>query len=434
MSRLMHWVRVSPVAATSTFLLYAAIVCFLVSPRFRRWVGTIFVTPLPSTHAYSGALDAYRGLAAMLVAFSHLVFFCYPVFWASKDVSPYVISYGGNKAVPVFVMLSGFLIYRSVRKVANIAGLRDYLKRRFLRIYPLYFVTALAGVLTGVVLFNPTSVLAEIFMFRCLSPTRISNPPTWSLYVEVCFYLLLPVYVLAAGRRVFPVTVALFVVFLFADSAAPKGYDGNTRGELYLWKFFLVGIIVSHAADWLNGACRKAWLKESLGAALFLGGAALLVVDCSGNDWVAQLGLVPKHFAGYTIGLALGFSLVMVGTLASGGIARAVGVWPLRFLGTISYSVYLVHPFYILAGFPNFRFPQVGTVQIGFEAYGVAPWWYAFFVFFPGLILWSAVTYALIERPFQKLRPKEEGATSDHGDQPQPLTVSDSPQVVRRAA
>src|SRR3954470_3936676 len=109
MAALEHWCKVCPVATASTVAFYASVVLLLYGP-YRRWIGNLFAAPVPSSRAYSGALDAYRGLAASMVAFAHFVFWCYPVFWASKDVYPYLISYGGNKAVAVFVMLSGFLV------------------------------------------------------------------------------------------------------------------------------------------------------------------------------------------------------------------------------------------------------------------------------------------------------------------------------------
>jgi peptidoglycan/LPS O-acetylase OafA/YrhL len=399
MSVFQTYCRLAPVATISTLLFVGAVLLALVNRRYREWVTARLAPALPSTHAYSGALDSYRGIAASLVAIAHMVFWCYPVFWLSLHRLPYLISYGGNKAVPVFVMLSGFLIFRSVRKVASLQDLRDYARRRFLRIFPLYFVTALVGLAVGQVALSVPTVLAELFMLRSLSFPTFINPPAWSLYVEVCFYVALPLFVVATGRWVIWASVGAFFVLLLADPVGPR--------ELHLWKFFCVGIVVSHLAELLAHLPKRRILREAVGFALVALGVALLYYDFHGHDWFGDLGIVAKNSAGYTVGLACGFGLVMLGTLSSEVVSRAAGVWPLRVVGTISYSLFLIHPFYLLANFPQLVFAGVGQAQPFFEAYGMAPWWYGFFLFFPGLLLWSAVSYVVIERRFQMMRPRQ---------------------------
>jgi peptidoglycan/LPS O-acetylase OafA/YrhL len=418
MSVFQTYCRLTPVATISTLLFFGALLLALFSRRYHAWITPRLAPALPSTHAYSGALDSYRGIAAGLVAFAHMAFWCYPLFWASKDCFPYLISYGGNKAVPVFVMLSGFLIFRSVRKIGSIQDLQDYARRRFLRIFPLYFVVALIGLAVGQVALSVPTVVAELLMLRSLSFPTFINPPAWSLYVEVSFYVALPIFVIATGRWVLWASVGAFVALLFADPAGPR--------ELHLWKFFFVGIVVSHLADVLAARPQRRLFREVVGVALFAAGAALLYYDFHGHDWFGDLGIVAKNSAGYTVGLACGFGLVMIGTLGSQIVSRLAGIWPLRVVGTISYSLFLIHPFYLLANFPQLVFARVGAAQPFFEPYGVAPWWYGFFLFFPGLLLWSAVSYIAIERPFQMMRPQRA--------QPREEAPKEEAVVMRRAA
>jgi len=413
------------VATISTVALYLAVAVVLLVPALRRRVAGLFVTPLPSTHAYSGALDSYRGLAAVMVAFAHIVFFCYPVFWASKDCYPYLISYGGNKAVPVFVMLSGFLIYRSVRKVETVADLKDYACRRFLRIYPLYFATTLAVFAVGQMTLKPRTLIPELFMFRTVGFPTFGNPPTWSLYVEVCFYVFLPVFVLTAGRRTGWASAIAFAALTAADSAGAR--------ETWLWKYFFLGILVSNLSDVLAMLRRWPAVREVVGAAVFAAGVGVLYYDLGGKDadWFSKVAHVPHNLAEYTLGLGFGFGLVVAGSMTSVVIARVVGIYPLRFLGTISYSIFLVHPFYILANFPLLKFSEVGRTQPFFEVIGVAPWWFGFFVFAPGLLIWSSATYLLIERPFLMMRSRP----AVKPESPAVVVVPiDGPGALRRAA
>ena len=75
---------------------------------------------------------------------------------------------------------------------------------------------------------------------------------------------------------------------------------------------------------------------------------------------------------------------------------------PLRLLGLISYSVYLIHLFYILANFPQIGlFTRAGTTP-SYEQMRLLPQmpvWYLPLVFFPGALMWGVVSYVLVERP-----------------------------------
>jgi peptidoglycan/LPS O-acetylase OafA/YrhL len=135
----------------------------------------------------------------------------------------------------------------------------------------------------------------------------------------------------------------------------------------------------------------------------------VLYYDLGGKDadWASTLFRIPHNAAEYTLGLGFGFGLVMAGTMASRLVSRVVGVYPLRFLGTVSYSVFLVHPLYILAAFPHLRLATAGQVQPFIVALGQSPWWFGFFAFAPGVLLWAAVTYLVVERPFLMMRPRQ---------------------------
>ena len=407
MSAFEHWIRITPVATISTAVLYTTCVYLLIARRQRDWLLGLFAPAIPSTRAYSGALDGYRGLAAAMVAFSHYVYWCYPVFWASKDCYPYLISYGGNKAVAIFVILSGFLIYRSVRKLRTAGDVADYARRRFLRIYPLYLVSVIAVCATGQLTCKLRTVLPEALMFRVFGYPSFANPVSWSLYVEIAFYVFLPVFVLATGRWVVWASVGAFATLAIADPAGPR--------EMYLWKFFFLGIVASELSDRLTARLSWTVAREVIGVALVLLGLGTLYYDLGGKDadWVSRITRIPHNLAENTIGLGLGFALVLIGTMCSVIVSRVAGAGPLRFLGTISFSVFLIHPFYILANFPQLRFAAVGGIQSIFEPIGVAPWWYGFFIFAPGLILWAAVSYLVIERPFLLMRPGKTTSTDD---------------------
>ena len=138
-------------------------------------------------------------------------------------------SFGGrllahlNVGVTIFFLISGFLLYRPFlagrqRGGPPAPGVAEYGKRRFLRIYPAYWLilTVLVVVpgLTAVIGGHWLPMYAIAHTLPVYDGTRCVDAPfecglghTWSLVVEVTFYAALPVYALAAAwvfRRLTP--------------------------------------------------------------------------------------------------------------------------------------------------------------------------------------------------------------------------------------
>ena len=207
----------------------------------------------PQKHPRFPHSDGVRGLAALAVVIVHS--------WLFAGGFGDITSGLGNRLivrldsmVAIFFLLSAFLLYRPM--IAHRAGgpespsVGDFARRRFLRIYPVYWValTALAifpgvyGVFSG-----------EWWRFYSLAqyldpgPAASACPPdkiyncgflqSWTLTVEMTFYLLLPIYAavmnrLARGRAVrtwvrneLLVIAALAGVSLFCDIALDLRYD-----------------------------------------------------------------------------------------------------------------------------------------------------------------------------------------------------------------
>lgn len=109
--------------------------------------------PPPSSNSHIAALDGLRGLAALYVTAFHawqwpkvnpegaLVPTATGPFDSLPELLPFLQH--GDKAVPMFVVLSGFLIYRSLRTVETVGQIRAYLQHRFIRIFPLFAATVI---------------------------------------------------------------------------------------------------------------------------------------------------------------------------------------------------------------------------------------------------------------------------------------------------
>lgn len=397
---MLEWIAFSSVASASAGAFYLFLLSLLI-PAVRALAGEILSLPYPSTKQEIAALDVYRGGAASLVTMAHIWVFSQPIFNATQQQWWHFLAVGGNKAVPIFVMLSGFLIFRAVKNIQSADDLSRYIQRRFLRIYPVYLFTLLLGYGVGQMAFDLPNFLSQVFMVRTINPVYLKfiNPPSWSLYVEVLFYAVLPIWVVAFRKRLMLAAIVSFVVLLFVDPLASR--------ELWLWKYFFVGMMVSEFVDRYGKH-----ISERFSLVIFLVGCGLLYLDFRVGpkgapfDWFNTFGIVPKNHAEYTIGLAVACSLILIGTLRSPLVARWMSVKPFRVLGAVSYSLFLIHPFFILAVFPKFDFSKAGQVQALMEAAPAAPAWYAPFVMFPGALAWAIICFVLVERPFLLRRPK----------------------------
>jgi len=383
-----------PFATISAGCLYLLIVACFFSTGIRHWISQKFESAPPSTGEYSATLDAYRGLAALLVATAHFWHTSHPVFNATQQTWMHFLAYG-SKAVPIFVCLSGYLIFRSIRRIKSLEDIRRYVVRRFLRIYPAYFASVLLCIAFFQTEISTKNILAEIFMLRTFGYPIYANPVSWSVYVEVMFYLIAPLLVVFPGRVIFLMSALFFLVCSTLD-------DGSTR-PLLLWRYFAIGIMASLLVDRFRDKLSEKWCLLIASA-----GLVVLLYDFRGfdKDIFANLGLTPRSYFGFSTGLAIACLLILVGSARSKIIGMVFGWLPFRVLGVTSYSLFLFHFFFLNVNFPQLQFKQIGNVQPFFETYPVMPAWVLPFVFIPGVIIWGMLAYLLIERPFLKRRPK----------------------------
>src|SRR5882724_8888930 len=229
------------------------------------------------------ALDGLRAIAALMVVFFH----CGVEF----RLPPFVIP--GYSGVHLFFVLSGYLISRPFwARLLNgqpLPSWRTYAVRRFVRIYPTYFVALIVFVAMRLAghLHTPTFidvVLHVLLVFNWGTPAQFLaiNIAMWTLAIEAQFYFILP---LAAGlgRMLTPTRgrlAALLIVLAFVLIGwVSRGleYRATLPGELRFrlpfsfLDLFAMGMFVAYLeltqAAYLRG-------RRPLRGALLLGAAA----------------------------------------------------------------------------------------------------------------------------------------------------------------
>ncbi len=136
-------------------------------------------------------IDAFRGLAAVLVFLFH--------YWSfyKEDLPQWTKIFSiGHIGVDLFFVLSGFLIMLSLYRSENFIS---YFKKRIARIAPLAMGSSLIFwvITTRLQNFSFESIsdlFAHLFFINGFFPQwyHTINPVTWSISIEMAFYLLLP--------------------------------------------------------------------------------------------------------------------------------------------------------------------------------------------------------------------------------------------------
>ncbi len=190
--------------------------------------------------------DLLRLYAALEVVLTHGLRHLYQDFGyqANKNllVLHKVISY--VPGVPIFFLISGYLIFMSYEKNSNLV---DYAKNRLLRILPALYVNVTIGILIlvvfGFVTFNLHFFIwllgqltivqfYNIDMFRGFG-VGVINGSLWTISVELTFYILLPFLFVFYQRNI----VTRFVLLgLSSASFMLWIYDVRSNKDLFVNK------------------------------------------------------------------------------------------------------------------------------------------------------------------------------------------------------
>ncbi len=327
--------------------------------------------PTAATTKKFACLDGCRALAAIAVLVTHVAFIT-----AANErstIGPYLARL--DAGVAVFFVLSGFLLYRPmvVRHLEGrpAAGVRSYALRRFLRIFPAYWVALTAAILLLPAGHKPD--LGELLRYYTLThiywPSTVLGPvdQAWSLGTEIAFYLALPFYAGAvaatvARRRMSVVRgelIGVAVMFVLAQLfrlvvVVPAAT--LTQRSLVTWlpndlDLFALGMLLAVVHAWCEHHERRpplgldrdwsplAWW--AVGALAFYVvstkvGLPAMSIDFAGPQLFARQLL-------YGVTAICVVAPVVFGDVRRGIIRPFLASWPLRSLGVVSYGIYLWH-------------------------------------------------------------------------------------------
>ncbi len=260
---------------------------------------------------------------------------------------------GGFIGVDIFFVISGYLITRMILAEGNQFNFKKFYIRRFFRLFPALQATLLISLFLGWFIFSPSDYLqlaksslaaalgaSNIYFFFTLDYFNNSNIyfpllHTWSLGVEEQFYLFWPaIIVLTLYLRLSWVPI---VIVLGISSFLLNTQFQSANGDLafYMMPFRIFEFAIGATTLLLEKKWKKFHLSH-VNNLLGLLGAALLtyaaIFFTEETAWPSSYTLIP------TIGTMF---LILAG--ASGHWYTILSFHAFRFIGRISYSLYLVH-------------------------------------------------------------------------------------------
>ncbi|GBC63257.1 acyltransferase [Desulfonema ishimotonii] len=357
--------------------------------------------------AYLPELDHIRAYAAILIILYHgLHLISYKLMydapfafdhWPRTGNPLAAVLIEGHTAVALFMVLSGFIFTFGTYDRSVSYG--KFIRNRILRTYPLFIVLLFVGIYSYPQHFSFASFLQTLFALANAN-NGISagsfSAMFWTIAVEWQFYLIFPLLLLILNDKGAKSLAGIILVFLLMRLLSFLG-GANIRDVSY-WTIigridqFLVGMLT--AIFYKKYFSPGRWWRLS-----FLPAVVLLCLmmylfhrqgGWPGNYW--------WKIAWPTLEALVWGVFIISYSAVSTGIPRCVSR-PISYVGTISYSLYLIH-FVVIDSFIRH------DLLISFS--DARPIWTALIftalIILPIVIFISAITYTFIEKPFLDMR------------------------------
>jgi peptidoglycan/LPS O-acetylase OafA/YrhL len=396
-----------------------------------------------------GALDGVRAIACLTIVSYHITLMTHNNHvWSTSGIPlTSAVLLAGAAGVTLFFVLSGFLLFlpyvRAIlfEKRWPDAGL--FYLRRALRIMPAYYFALFILVMFT----HPEYIEPQnwqkllLFLFLLQDSTQMTyaqlNGPFWTLAVEWQFYLFLPliawgIYTVSrhikSSYRLWSLICCLIALMAWGMFSRPIGdYFVNHPSTTllvprsifnvflfiaygYRGKYledFAVGMLICVLFVYFNEVnTKKRYLQrmQKLNVWFWRAGLLLLLfvsmesyMDTFNYSWPILAALPHMQWWQYELGFALGYGCCVLAILFdTGGLQRLFSRKPLRWIGTISYSIYIWHLPLLIVFLVHYGF-HFGKINpyLAFFLY----WCWAFLVIIP----FCFVLYILVEKPGMRL-------------------------------
>lgn len=340
-------------------------------------------------------MEGLRGFAVFLVFLVHYTTLVEP--WVVANPILLVFSSKvhsiGNAGVDLFFVLSGYLIYGSL--IVRFQPFVSFMGRRVQRIYPAFLAVFMMYILLSFafpaenkipsdVFGGAVYLVQNLFLLPGLLPIEPMITVAWSLSYEMFYYVVIPVIIglLGLRKRSSSWRVHFFVAVVTAFAVYCAMFGGPIRLIM-----FISGILLYEA---VSSKCVSIPSSSFSLLALCAGllGTLLPVTGSSGSTIKVCI-------------LFVSFFILCLTCFCSPAawLSRFFSWTPLRWLGNMSYSYYLLHGLALKAGFLLLTnlLPASGSDS---------PLWFWTMlpIMFSLTLIITTVLFLVIERPLSLIR------------------------------
>ncbi len=346
------------------------------------------------------SLDSLRGIFAILVAVFHFD----AILHALVPTGSQLFVRKGYLGADFFFILSGFAVYagysRYFLKTISLGVYWKFIRQRFVRTYPLYIISLIwmwqifsmfkrNFIGTDENTFNMTTLMANVLMVQAVSfDTHLSwNLASWAVSALWLTYFLFPFLVRSINKNTLGWLVIIcggylsinYFLYPLSESISSikngRGYAIDVTHDFGMLRCFFGFILGMQIHKLYENKFAKKML--SLGMMIYI--------------WLFIL------YGLYWIGAAdlwyiLVFASMVLGNSYDTGTLLKFGLF--RYLGKISYSIYLMH--IPLIFFIIFLINRNQNIKAYFDS---LPTIIYLFIYLAALLAISTLTYQLIEKP-----------------------------------
>lgn len=290
------------------------------------------------------AIQGLRGIATIMVFLSHfigLLPFTISISNINLDKSPLKLIWGGNSAIIIFFLLSGYFMYASLEKKGTI----KFIFQRFIRLYPAYAISVIVGfILCNKVIDFDCNMFSNWFcqfwqnnldigeLLKHLSVfykvnSRLINPPIWTLIIEMKMTIIIAVLIPILKKFNWKITYFIFIILSIIFK--PIQYIN----------VFVLGILINKNKQNILGMIGK--FSTLLRVLIAFIGIFLLGFNYNMQNFYSKLPIS----IGTTI-LSLGSAIILIIILYEESICKSIPILDSKFMvviGELSYYIYLTH-------------------------------------------------------------------------------------------
>ena len=342
--------------------------------KLQQHAQVFFMDRQAPTERQMASLDGIRGIAALIVIFSHAVFWYYPAAHLGLrtqgrptdgiDVfnSPFTFFFRGGFSVSLFFVLSGIVLTYSILKHENVINAAlNAAKRRYIRIgipvavsIMICYLLIKIGVygenqilptpfLSTKYLFNPSILEAlqdSLFGALILGHSKY-NYTLWTIQIELLGSFIIYALLIALGKH----TVSLRLVCISIAFSVPL--YSNTPMAIYLSMFMIGTFIATFETPNLNkvSACALGSILVITGlylAGFNPGSQAYTLLTTKIIAWARSIGARPSW---YIVVPYIGATMITIGVMTISEHVQIMNLRVFKWLGKLSFSVYLLHSF-----------------------------------------------------------------------------------------